>query len=53
MVGAPTNRRLIPLRELATEQWKLFASMEEANDYYTNVAARRDEAIRAKAEKRP
>jgi hypothetical protein len=53
IIGEPTNRRLIPLRELATEQWKLFASMQEANDYYANVASHRDDAIRAKLEKKP
>jgi hypothetical protein len=53
MIGEPTNRRLIPLRELATEHWKLFSSLEEANDYYTSVASPRDKMIRARLEKKP
>lgn len=46
-VGSPTNRRLIPLKELATPEWKLFANLEDANDYYNNVAAPRDKRIRS------
>jgi hypothetical protein len=52
MVGGATNRRLIPLRELATERWILFADMEDANDYYTNVASVRDKSIRARREEK-
>jgi hypothetical protein len=48
IMGEPTNRRLIPLKELATPTWKLFASMSDANDYYEHVAKHRDEKIRAR-----
>lgn len=47
-IGEPTNRRLIPLRELATPTWKLFENLEDANSYYEHVAQPRDKHIRAK-----
>lgn len=50
IAGSPTNRRLIPLKELATEKWILFINIEEANDYYNNVASHRDKAIRSRLE---
>jgi hypothetical protein len=46
IVGEATNRRLIPLKELATPGWKFFADLEDANDYYEHVARHRDEHIR-------
>ena len=49
-VGEPTTRRLIPLTELATPDWKLFANLEDANYYYENVARHRDERIRKRVE---
>lgn len=51
IMGEPTNRALIPLKELATRQWKLFADMEDANDYYENVASKRDAVIDQREEK--
>ena len=53
MIGEPTNRRLIPLKELATAEWKLFASLEDANDYYEHVARHRDSTIRNRLEQKP
>lgn len=46
MMGQETNRRLMPLKELATPEWKLFANLEEANEYYKHVAGPRDKRIR-------
>jgi hypothetical protein len=51
IAGEPSNRRLIPLKELATPVWKFFESIEDANDYYEHVARHRDEGIRKRLER--
>lgn len=46
MLGGPSTRALIPLAELATSRWVLYASVDEMIDHYERIDEPRNEQIR-------
>lgn len=49
--GEPTTRALIPLREIATPTWVLYANTEDMNAHYSAVDARRNQLINDRLER--